>query len=60
MKIINKEDEKSTIKHICTCICLGNALRAQNTRKAKALLDEVYNKVKSYDNISVDFKFDLK
>lgn len=33
---------------------------AQSSDKAKALLDEVYNKVQSYDNIFVDFKFDLK
>ncbi|MFS4469163.1 LolA family protein [Maribacter sp. 2210JD10-5] len=33
---------------------------AQDAQKAKALLDEVYNKVKGYDNIFVDFKFDLK
>ncbi|KSA11776.1 LolA family protein [Maribacter dokdonensis] len=33
---------------------------AQNSDKAKALLDEVYNKVQGYDNIFVDFKFDLK
>ena len=32
---------------------------AQSSEKAKALLDEVYAKVKSYDNIFVDFKFDL-
>ena len=32
---------------------------AQNAEKAKALLDEVYNKVKSYDNIFVDFKYSL-
>lgn len=32
---------------------------AQSSAKAKALLDEVYAKVKSYDNIFVDFKFDL-
>lgn len=32
---------------------------AQNPDKAKALLDEVYDKVKSYDNIYVDFKFEL-
>ena len=34
-------------------------VNAQNSNKSKALLDEVYNKVKSYDNIYVDFKFDL-
>tara|TARA_R110000868_G_scaffold145181_2_gene365191 strand:+ start:102553 stop:103194 length:642 start_codon:yes stop_codon:yes gene_type:complete len=32
---------------------------AQNSSKAKSLLDEVYNKVKSYDNIFVDFKYAL-
>ncbi|QLG46805.1 LolA family protein [Costertonia aggregata] len=32
---------------------------AQNSAKAKTLLDDVYNKVKSYDNIFVDFKYVL-
>lgn len=32
---------------------------AQDADKAKALLDEVYNKVKGYSNISVDFKYEL-
>ena len=32
---------------------------AQSSAKAKFLLDEVYNKVKSYDNIFVDFKYAL-
>lgn len=32
---------------------------AQDSAKAKALLDEVYNKVKGYDNIQVDFKYSL-
>ncbi len=41
-------------------ICTISFANAQNEAKAKALLDEVYNKVKSYDNIFVDFKFDLK
>ncbi len=31
----------------------------QSSTKAKALLDQVYNKVKSYDNIYVDFKYAL-
>jgi len=34
-------------------------VKAQNADKAKALLDDVYNKVKSYDNIYVDFKYVL-
>jgi outer membrane lipoprotein-sorting protein len=38
----------------------GCQLFAQQSDKAKALLDEVYNKVKSYDNIQVDFKYELR
>jgi len=38
--------------------CLS--IQAQNSQKAKALLDEVYNKVISYDNISIDFKYALE
>lgn len=33
---------------------------AQNSQKAKTLLDEVYAKVKSYDNIQIDFKYTLE
>ena len=40
------------------CLAIGQA-NAQDAAKAKALLDEVYNKVKGYENIVVDFKFDL-
>lgn len=36
-----------------------NMLSAQNSAKAKALLEDVYSKVKSYDNIQVDFKYVL-
>jgi len=32
---------------------------AQNSEKAKALLDDVYNKVNGYENIYVDFKYVL-
>lgn len=32
----------------------------QNSDKAKALLDEVYDKVKSYDNIYIDFQSTLE
>lgn len=41
-------------------LCSASFANAQNEAKAKALLDEVYTKVKSYDNIFVDFKFALK
>ncbi|THD67645.1 outer membrane lipoprotein carrier protein LolA [Robertkochia marina] len=34
-------------------------LNAQSDDKAKALLDEVYNKVKGYDNVFIDFKYVL-
>lgn len=34
--------------------------QAQQADKAKALLDEVYNKVMGYDNISIDFKYVLE
>lgn len=34
--------------------------QAQDSEKAKALLNEVSQKVKSYDNISIDFKYVLK
>ncbi|MGB5434599.1 MAG: outer membrane lipoprotein carrier protein LolA [Maribacter sp.] len=40
------------------CITLQMA-NAQNSEKAKALLDDVYNKVQGYDNIFVDFKWVL-
>ncbi|MFT5941499.1 MAG: outer membrane lipoprotein-sorting protein [Sediminicola sp.] len=33
---------------------------AQNAAKAKSLLDEVYNKVQSYKNIHVEFKYALQ
>ena len=36
-----------------------NLVNAQNSEKAKALLDDVYNKVQGYDNIFVDFKYVL-
>ncbi|WP_149275670.1 LolA family protein [Pareuzebyella sediminis] len=36
-----------------------NFASAQNSEEAKALLEQVYNKVKSYDNIFVDFKYVL-
>lgn len=43
-----------------TIIFSSTLTNAQEAEKAKSLLDEVYAKVKSYDNIYVDFKFDLK
>ncbi|WP_036153833.1 LolA family protein [Maribacter forsetii] len=45
---------------VLTIMFTATIANAQSSDKAKALLDEVYNKVQSYDNIFVDFKFDLK
>ena len=45
---------------VLTTVFFAPLANAQSADKAKALLDEVYSKVKSYDNIYVDFKFDLK
>ena len=45
---------------VLTIMLTATIANAQSSDKAKALLDEVYNKVQSYDNIFVDFKFDLK
>lgn len=40
-------------------ILMSTLVSAQSSDKARTLLDEVYNKVKSYDNIFVDFKYVL-
>jgi len=45
---------------VLTLVFSISLANAQGSDRAKALLDEVYNKVQSYDNIFVDFKFDLK
>lgn len=37
----------------------GLVAGAQNSDKAKRMLDEVYNKIISYDNIYIDFKYNL-
>ena len=44
---------------IAVTFFIVNVANAQNSEKAKALLDEVYNKVQGYDNIFVDFKYVL-
>jgi len=41
-------------------LAISTMVSAQDSDKAKALLDEVYNKVQAYDNIFVDFKYVLK
>ncbi len=44
---------------ICTVLLSATPITAQSSDEAKALLDDVYNKVKSYDNIVIDFKYVL-
>ncbi|MFC6095629.1 outer membrane lipoprotein carrier protein LolA [Flavobacterium qiangtangense] len=44
---------------IIAILFLSFNLQAQNSQKAKALLDEVSAKVKSYSNISIDFKYSM-
>jgi len=40
-------------------LCISVPIFSQNSSEAKALLDEVTEKVKSYENISIDFKYVL-
>lgn len=45
---------------IITFILLASNSYSQDSNKAKALLNEVTAKVKSYENISIDFKYSLQ
>lgn len=51
-----------TLKNILTLalLIIGFLGNSQDSEKAKALLNEVSAKVKSYDNISIDFKYSLQ
>lgn len=50
---------KKIVLTLFSLMALVPMVQAQNADKAKALLDEVYNKVKGYDNIYVEFKYAL-
>ncbi|MGB5237334.1 MAG: outer membrane lipoprotein carrier protein LolA [Flavobacteriaceae bacterium] len=50
---------KNIISSMLILLC-STALMAQDSDKARALLEEVYSKVKSYENIEVDFKYSLQ
>jgi outer membrane lipoprotein-sorting protein len=43
-----------------TIIAIGISSFAQNSQKAKTLLDEVYTNVTSYENIFIDFNYTLE
>ena len=45
---------------LAACLFAAISIQAQGADKAKALLDDVYNKVNSYENILVDFKYVLE
>ncbi len=44
---------------ICILLVSATPTMAQSSDEAKALLEEVYSNVKSYDNIVIDFKYVL-
>ncbi|WP_458626127.1 LolA family protein [Winogradskyella sp. PC D3.3] len=44
---------------IIACIAIGFSAFAQNDTKAETMLNEVSTKIKSYKNISLDFKYEL-
>ncbi|WP_318544776.1 LolA family protein [Marixanthotalea marina] len=48
------------IKHTITILFIALAINGFSQNKAKALLNEVSQKVKSYENISLDFKYLLE
>ena len=55
-KIKNK---KKRILSVVFVLFIGLSMQAQDAKKAKELLDQVSAKVKSYNNIVIDFKYSL-
>lgn len=49
-----------TFFQLFTLLLFGLTLQAQDSKKAKDLLDQVSAKAKSYDNIVIDFRFTLQ
>ena len=47
------------IIRILAVLLISCSLHAQNSQKAKTLLDQVSAKIKGYDNIVIDFKYSL-
>jgi outer membrane lipoprotein-sorting protein len=57
---MNKINIKMTrFLQVAIALLIGFSLQAQDAKKAKELLDEVSAKIKSYDNIVIDFKYTL-
>jgi len=45
---------------IVLAVLIGNISFSQDSKKAETLLTEVYDKVSTYDNIAIDFKYVLE
>ncbi len=50
---------KKLVLLVVLIFAVAGSTNAQNSEKAKTLLDDVYSKIKGYDNIFVDFKYVL-
>lgn len=59
MKLYNNKN-KMKIKNIIIALILTASINSFAQNKAKTLLNQVSQKVKSYDNISIDFKYVLE
>lgn len=55
----NDIDKKTIMKHLFFALCIGISCFTTAQNDAKTLLNEVSSKVKSYENISIDFKYVL-
>lgn len=61
MNVYKKNSALSIIKIIGVLVFfMGFSVQAQNAEKAKALLDKVSAKVKTYKSIQLDFKYNLQ
>lgn len=47
------------ILQVITIFLIGFSLHAQDSQKARGLLDQVTSKIKSYNNIVIDFKYSV-
>ncbi len=56
---MNKTTKMKRVLQIIAILLISFNLQAQNSEKARNLLDQVSAKVKSYSNISIDFKYSL-
>jgi outer membrane lipoprotein-sorting protein len=50
---------KGIFRIILLVVCTAGTLHAQDAQKAKELLDDVSARIKSYSNITIDFKYQV-